>query len=281
MFYNKTAVTGRILTLLVGLLSLVVLAACGDFGPTPTPVANPPAAIPTATVAASPPTPTAVPPTATAIPTVTTAPTAIPPTATAVPPTATSKPSPTAVKTSPATATPVGKTLTPAEAQKIIAGEAKEVLVAIKNKDGQKLAGYVHPDLGLRFSPYGNVSKQNLVFSAEKVKKLFDDNTKYTWGLFDGSGKPMVLTFNAYYDQFIYSHDFVTAPEVYYNLFKQRGNTLDNSKEFYPGSIIVEYHFPGFDPQYGGMDWESLKLVFSQKGSNWYLVGLIHDEWTI
>jgi hypothetical protein len=44
--------------------------------------------------------------------------------------------------------------------------------------------------------------------------------------------------------------------------------------------MIVEYYFPGFDPQYGGMDWRSLKLVFSQADGSWNLAGIIHDEWT-
>jgi len=30
--------------------------------------------------------------------------------------------------------------------------------------------------------------------------------------------------------------------------------------------MVVEYHFPGIDPQYGGLDWRSLRLVFQQSG---------------
>ena len=29
------------------------------------------------------------------------------------------------------------------------------------------------------------------------------------------------------------------------------------------------------------MDWGALKLVFQQIDGNWYLVGLIHSNWTI
>ena len=49
-----------------------------------------------------------------------------------------------------------------------------------------------------------------------------------------------------------------------------------------PGrAMVVEYHFPGFDPQYGGLDWASLRLVFQEFEGRWVLVGIIHDEWTI
>jgi (p)ppGpp synthase/HD superfamily hydrolase len=29
------------------------------------------------------------------------------------------------------------------------------------------------------------------------------------------------------------------------------------------------------------MDWRSLRLVFEKKNDIWYLVGIIHDQWTI
>jgi hypothetical protein len=29
------------------------------------------------------------------------------------------------------------------------------------------------------------------------------------------------------------------------------------------------------------MDWESLRLVFVQEDGAWWLVGIVHDEWTI
>jgi hypothetical protein len=29
------------------------------------------------------------------------------------------------------------------------------------------------------------------------------------------------------------------------------------------------------------MDWRSLRLVFEEQGGSWYLVGIVHDQWTI
>ena len=60
-----------------------------------------------------------------------------------------------------------------------------------------------------------------------------------------------------------------------------QGNSLNNIREFYPGSYFVEYHFSGFDPQYAGMDWQSLRLVFLEEDGVWLLVGIVHDQWTI
>ena len=42
----------------------------------------------------------------------------------------------------------------------------------------------------------------------------------------------------------------------------------------------MEYHFKGMDAQQGGMDWRSLRLVLEAHNGAWYLVGIVHDEWT-
>jgi len=55
----------------------------------------------------------------------------------------------------------------------------------------------------------------------------------------------------------------------------------DNRFEVYPGTIIVEYHFPGEDRELQGLDWKSLSLAFERYENEWYLVGIIHGQWTI
>lgn len=100
-------------------------------------------------------------------------------------------------------------------------------------------------------------------------------------GAFDGSGEPITLTFSDYFDRFVYNQDFIAAPQIGYNESVGQGNMIDNWREFYPDGLMVEYHFPGFDPQYGGLDWQSLRLVFQREGEIWHLVGLIHAQWTI
>ena len=164
----------------------------------------------------------------------------------------------------------------------IIEERSKGVLAAIKNYDLEKLANAIHPDKGVRFSPYGYVDvKNDLVFTADEVKKLANDPKQYHWGYYDGIGDPITLSFSDYHKKFIYDVDFVNAEEVGYNKTLGFGNSLNNSFEVYKNSIIVEYYFSGFDPQYEGMDWRSLRLVFEKKGDIWYLVGIIHDQWTI
>jgi len=168
------------------------------------------------------------------------------------------------------------------ESSRDINETAREAINALKDKDMEKTAKLVHPGKGVRFSPYAFVDvKNDLVFSANDVKDLLSDTTIYTWGSYDGTGDPIELTFEDYYKKFIYDVDFANAEKVGYNEILGKGNTIENSAEVYKDSVVVEYHFSGIDPQYDGMDWRSLRIVFEKFNDAWYIVGIIHDQWTI
>lgn len=174
-----------------------------------------------------------------------------------------------------------GSKLSSAEAEQIIKARATAAVNAIKTKN---LKGFAHPDKGIRFSPYAQVdaSKDVVIAAADWGRDLFSEKKLYQWGTFDGSGEPINLGLTDYWQRFVYGHDFAAAPQVGYNAFKRGGtNTPNNAREAYPTAIFVDYHFPGFDPKVEGMDWQTLRLAFEQKDGQWYLVGIIHDQWTI
>ena len=158
---------------------------------------------------------------------------------------------------------------------------ADQVIMALKNKDFQALSNLAHPLKGVRFSPYAFVRDQDLVFRPDQVPGLFADPTSYTWGAFDGSGQPIRMTFQQYYQRFIYDANFSRPEMIAFNQAIGSGNTINNISEFYPGDEFVEYHFSMLDPQYEGLDWRSLRIVLEQFNGEWYLVGVIHAEWTI
>jgi hypothetical protein len=175
------------------------------------------------------------------------------------------------------------------QVDKTVARLAREVVQALKTEDMTRLATFIEPNAEVRFSPYANVKDSDLVFTPDQLVKAFNDPAVYLWGSFEGSGAPIQLTFADYYTRFVYSQDFASATQVGYNHSLSSASVIDNSYDFYPNSIIVEYYLPGANPDYGaGLDWQSLKLVFQQIapiGSNpdgqWYLVGIIHSQWTI
>ena len=175
--------------------------------------------------------------------------------------------------------------LTPKEAEQIIARRARQVILALRSRNVAGFSRLVHPRKGLRFSPYHSVNLEkhgDLVFTRSQVKSLMTGKKRYLWGEEDASGDPIRLTFAAYRRKFIYDHDYSKARQVTYNSDTlSSGNLINNIRESYPSAIIVEYHFSGFEEKYGGMDWKSLWLIFEKQGSEWYLVGIAHGEWTI
>ncbi|WP_227937330.1 hypothetical protein [Alkalihalobacillus deserti] len=149
------------------------------------------------------------------------------------------------------------------EKQNLSLEETSDTIVQLlKDHKMKELAEFVHPTDGVRFSPYGYIDVENdQVFSVEEVKQLWEDETVYHWGQHDGSGEPIDMTFLQYYERFVYDQDYVNAEEIAVNERLGQGNTLDNTEEVYPNATVVEYHFSGFEAQYEGMDWRSLRLV--------------------
>lgn len=158
---------------------------------------------------------------------------------------------------------------------------ADAVIHALKDKDLTKLAAVIHPKKGLLFSPYAHIDQATaLVFQKDGLPDLTDATVR-TWGVHDGSGEPIELTFAQYYDKFVYDKPFIDAESVGQDEILGQGNTIVNIKEVFPNSYVVDYHFSGFDKQYEGMDWESLILVLEQHEGAWYVSAIVHSQWTI
>jgi len=156
------------------------------------------------------------------------------------------------------------------------------LLHLIKNGDMSKFAEFVHPEKGVRFTPYSYVDiNKDIRLTPTELSSLAESTEKRIWGAFDGIGDPIDMTFNEYRDQFIYDVDFLEAPQIIFNQEIQRGNAILNVKEAYPGASFIEYYFPEIDPKYEGMDWKSLHMVFEEFNGRWYIVGIIHGQWTI
>lgn len=161
--------------------------------------------------------------------------------------------------------------------------EALNVIEIISDYDIVALDGFISPTNGLRFSPYSFINENDdmLFFPGNGLVNLFNDAAEYTWGNYDGSGEPIELTFSDYYDRFVYDQDFANPHMIGINQSIGTGNTINNITDVYPNHGFVEFHFTGFDPQYEGLDWRSLTLVFENDNGVWYLVGIVHNEWTI
>ncbi len=160
--------------------------------------------------------------------------------------------------------------------------QAKALTIAqlIKDENMTQLATHVHPVQGVRFSPYYYIENTHKVVSAAALPGLLADNTVYFWGIQDGSGFNIDETPQDYYDRYVNSRDFTAPDQIVYNTVVSRGNMINNIPNFYPNAIFVELYVDGIDPQYAGMDWRSLYLVFELHNGDYYLVGIANGEWT-
>ena len=158
------------------------------------------------------------------------------------------------------------------------------ILVALKNKNYSAFANYIHPVSGIRFSPYGYVDTlSHLRFSREKfIASAKDDNQEMiVWGEFDGTGDPIKMTLNNYMQRFVYDVDYIKPEKRTVNDFVAAGNSLNNLSSVYKDCDFTESYFSGFKKEYAGMDWKSLRLVFKERNGKFFLIGIVHDEWTI
>jgi hypothetical protein len=202
-----------------------------------------------------------------------------------------SSPSPASSPTTPfsTTASPTravvqsgARQLPEAEAERLVGGRVRQALDALKRRDAVALSAMVHPAKGVRFSPYPYVRPaEDQRLASNELATAFQSGATRIWGRYDGRGDPIELTLAAYVDQFVYGRDFATSTQVAYNRAIGSGNTIDNTPDLYPDAIMFEAYDPGPDPQFRDTRWQCLRLLFEREGQQWYLVGIVHGEWTI
>ena len=197
-------------------------------------------------------------------------------------PTATASPTPPVVTAAPTESQESPKP--PEEGQPPTALEAAATVIsALEKGDMETVSSWVHPEKGLRFSPYAYVdTKTDLVFTRDEVKGLMKDTKERVWRTFAGSGDLIKMPYAEYHKHFVYDADFIKDAEISLNKGLGQGTTLNNINEVYPkdSNDFVEYYIDGIDPKVEGMDWRALRLVFEKIGEDHALVGIVHDQWT-
>ena len=168
------------------------------------------------------------------------------------------------------------------DAQRAVGTRVSETLAALARRDGAALAALAHPTKGVRFSPYPFVRlASDQVLTPAELRDAFASTVTRTWGRTDGRGDPIVLSYGDYHARYVYSRDFIAAKWTAYNHPIGSGNATDNTAEIYPEAILFEAYDPGPDPSLSDTQWQSLRLLFEQSGTAWYLVGVVHGAWTI
>jgi len=164
-----------------------------------------------------------------------------------------------------------------------LVNEAFTVLGHLATEDGAALANHAHPTRGVRFSPYFNVdvSSDIVLYPGNTIgPNMFTNTTVYVWGEYDGTGDTIAGEYASYHSSFVYDEDYLNPELIGINSIIGTGNMNNNIEDVYPNESYVEFHFTGFDSQLMGIDWRSLVLVFEEDNGVWYLVGVVHGEWT-
>ena len=163
----------------------------------------------------------------------------------------------------------------------VILDRALEIAGYLRDRDWSSLAGTVHPELGVTFTPYSTVSENDLNFTAADVADFAGNQSSYLWGYTDGSGLPLSLTPEDYVKDYVFNADYTLAHCIGINYVFSSGNSLENVADAYPDATFVEFYYSGLDESNEGFDWCGLKLVFEPFGGHLMLVGIIHSQWTI
>lgn len=156
-----------------------------------------------------------------------------------------------------------------------------KILITIKEKNFNAFAEFIHPTEGIRFSAFAFIDiKGDKILQKNEIIELSKNNKDYTWGIHEAIGDPIVSNIKKYFEEFVYDVDFLVKAQKQVNQATNTGNSIGNIKEIYPQSDFVEYHFKGENPEYAGLDWRNLTLIFKKENNNFYLIGITHGEWT-
>ncbi|MDV2582797.1 hypothetical protein [Alkalibacillus haloalkaliphilus] len=164
------------------------------------------------------------------------------------------------------------------DSESIVIEQSKNIIEHLANEDYSAVADFVHEEQGLLFSPYINVSEDDLIFTAEEVANFETDETVYVWGTEDGSGYDIELTPMEYHEEYIYQHDYTNPDERLVDEFEDRSMMENNIQEYFPEAHVVEYYVEGSDD----MDYGSINLVYEENDAGeWKLVAIVNEEWVI
>jgi len=158
---------------------------------------------------------------------------------------------------------------------------AYTVLMYVRDNDFQALSRIVHPEYGVTFSPYATINPAtDRRYTADEIAALEADTDTYVWGVYNGSGEPIVMTVNEYFTEFIPAASYINAPIIGINQIVRSGNALENITDVFPNVKFVDFHIPGGEPV-EEFDWSSLRLGFEEYNGELRLIAIVFSKWTV
>ena len=145
-----------------------------------------------------------------------------------------------------------------------------KVLTAVLSQDFETLSEYVG-DAGLRLSPMGEASENDVILSASEVSGFFSRSSEM-YGIYLGSGGAIRMMPDEYYRTFINpdAFDFTLASALY-----DDAEDLAAAAAYGSDLHTVGYHYvPNI------MEWQNVIFVYQRSGERDWLVGIIYQDLT-
>lgn len=165
--------------------------------------------------------------------------------------------------------------------QQTLEQQALHIQRALASNDFTKITNNIHPTRGVRLSMYAYVRPEaDKVFSREQYAQyLQQSKIRFTWGEKDGTGDLLVTPLPEYLNTWVNAKNYSDST-ISINEFRQTGGMINNLRDVYQKSDVVEFYYKGSD-EYAGMDWRIMRLVFDSYQGKRYLVAIINDQWTV
>lgn len=159
---------------------------------------------------------------------------------------------------------------------------AYTITKTVQKQDFETFATYIHPEKGVRFTPYSTVNiERDLVFLPSELLQNVVNLSLHQWGYYFGSNEPISMTISDYFSRFVSPSNYANAPHISLDTILLSGNALENICEIYPNNRFVDFSYRSIAPELQGADWSSLKLVFEEFENKWYLIAVVHSQWTL
>ncbi len=158
-----------------------------------------------------------------------------------------------------------------------------DLLIDILNdNDLEQFAQYFHPEKGTYFVPYTYLDTTKAIhYNTSDFINDLKNNTSIIWGEYDGSGETIKLSIKDYFKQFVYNVDYKTlTTRKNINSKLPDGNAINNINDIFPNTEYVDYYYKG-SGNYEGMDWSSLTFYAEKFDGKYYLLAVVHNQWTI
>ena len=144
------------------------------------------------------------------------------------------------------------------------------MLTAVLSQDFETLSEYVG-DAGLRLSPMGEASENDVILSASEVSSFFSRSSEM-YGIYLGSGGAIRMMPDEYYRTFINpdAFDFTLASALY-----------DDAEDLAAAAAYgSDLHTVGYHYVPNVMEWQNVIFVYQRSGERDWLVGIIYQDLT-